>query len=102
MKLAALRLTFIDARSPDLQYLVVPRIGMRLRIIIIVLSIYTYHTLVCIVLTVQYTALPIQSKIGKTRGLWWCVSEVFTLSFMHLYDRIFLTELTAYRTKPLN
>ena len=63
--------------------------------------LYITHTSVY-VLTVQYTAPPIQPKIGKTHGLWSCVIEVFTLSFMHLYDGIFLTELTAYRTKPLN
>ena len=63
--------------------------------------LYITHTSVY-ALTVQYTASPIRPKIGKTHGLWCSVTEVFTLSFMHLYDRIFLTELTAYRTKPLN
>ena len=40
--------------------------------------LYITHTSVY-VLTVQYTAPPIQPEIGKTHGLWSCVIEVFTL-----------------------
>ena len=43
------------------------------------------------VVTVQYTAPPIQPKIGIPRGLWCCVTEVFTLSFMHLYSMLGLS-----------